>query len=305
MSFVGFVKAINSGSGTGFIECEETYAKFGRDVFLHKNLIGPQYFAALRKNEVVIFTCQLDKSRGDKKGMPQAASVRNDRIEDAERELRLDALAFEDYTPPYPPDLTKGVRQSEEERQAQLIASMKPQIQILPDGTVCYIVPQEKPEMALPEARHYNPNLMAYRRKNGDGDDDLRETGPGRSNDLHRKRDASGVNVMFDAKVTKYRKDFTPNPGLDPSNRSYRGIVTVPPDDETGFGFISSCDSVSIFNRDVFIHRKECPWVHFMELEKNDPVIFQVKSDNTNGGRPFVIRIIKVDIVNPQQRWLE
>ena len=21
-----------------------------------------------------------------------------------------------------------------------------------------------------------------------------------------------------------------------------------------------------------------CPWVHFMELEKNDPVIFQVKS---------------------------
>jgi cold shock CspA family protein len=292
MSFVGVIKNINYISGTGFVDCAETYELYQRDVFIHKLIIGAPHYNAIRKGEVVLFKCQLDKSRGDKRGMPQVTCLTNDRLELAALEGRLEELEWEDFQPEWPPDLTKGFTLPEEEKQAQLIASMAPQIMVLPDGQLCYVVPQAKANINIPVAEEYNPNLNAYRKKNGYSLPDLGES---------RKRDAN-VATMFDTKVTKYRKDFIPNPGLDYEFPSFRGIVSTAPDEETGFGFISSCDSVGQFNRDVFLHRKECPWVHFMDLEKGDPVIFQVKH---NADRPYVTRVLKVDIENPQTRWFD
>ena len=37
----------------GFIDCKETHALYGRDIFVHKDIVGHDVFRALRKGEVV------------------------------------------------------------------------------------------------------------------------------------------------------------------------------------------------------------------------------------------------------------
>jgi cold shock CspA family protein len=62
----GRIKSINSEKGFGFIECQETYDQYNRDVFLHKAQIKD-----LQTGSYVQFSCELNKQ-----GMPQARDVR-------------------------------------------------------------------------------------------------------------------------------------------------------------------------------------------------------------------------------------
>merc|ERR1719422_515771 len=62
----GRIKSINSEKGFGFIECQETYDQYNRDVFLHKAQIKD-----LQTGSYVQFSCEVNKQ-----GMPQARDVR-------------------------------------------------------------------------------------------------------------------------------------------------------------------------------------------------------------------------------------
>merc|ERR1719436_1349853 len=62
----GRIKSFNAEKGFGFIECPATLAQYGRDVFLHKALIGEMHVGSM-----VTFTYEVNKQ-----GMPQAKEVR-------------------------------------------------------------------------------------------------------------------------------------------------------------------------------------------------------------------------------------
>merc|ERR1719207_471904 len=74
----------------------------------------------------------------------------------------------------------------------------------------------------------------------------------------------------------KPRRDPTPNPGLNPDLEKYEGQIKNPPDEDTGFGFIKSPDMTAKFQRDAFLHNKNCPWIFNMDLKKDERVVFQV-----------------------------
>lgn len=63
--FRGRIKSFNAEKGFGFIECAETQAQYGRDVFLHKAHMG-----AMTVGSEVRFIVETNKQ-----GMPQAKSV--------------------------------------------------------------------------------------------------------------------------------------------------------------------------------------------------------------------------------------
>jgi len=63
--FQGRIKSYSSEKGFGFIQCAQTYAQFGRDVFLHKAQIGNTGVGTL-----VNFSCEVNQQ-----GMPQAKEV--------------------------------------------------------------------------------------------------------------------------------------------------------------------------------------------------------------------------------------
>lgn len=66
--FVGSVKSYNESKGFGFITCDETYAKYSRDIFLHKN--EADAIPGLKIGDNVQFTLQLNAQ-----GNPQAVGT--------------------------------------------------------------------------------------------------------------------------------------------------------------------------------------------------------------------------------------
>jgi len=68
MAYTGSVKSFNPEKGWGHIECEETFAHFGKDIFLLRSaLLGG--LLAVQKNQTVTFNIE-DKGRG-----PEATDV--------------------------------------------------------------------------------------------------------------------------------------------------------------------------------------------------------------------------------------
>eukprot|EP00929_Paragymnodinium_shiwhaense_P047935 TRINITY_DN2430_c1_g1_i1.p1 TRINITY_DN2430_c1_g1~~TRINITY_DN2430_c1_g1_i1.p1 ORF type:complete len:743 (-),score=246.05 TRINITY_DN2430_c1_g1_i1:158-2311(-) len=65
VELLGKVRSYNEEKGFGFIECEESFARYRRDVFLHK-----QQAAGLKKGDKVAFNIELNQ-----KGQPQARDV--------------------------------------------------------------------------------------------------------------------------------------------------------------------------------------------------------------------------------------
>merc|ERR1712066_1099380 len=63
--YQGRIKSFNSEKGFGFIECEQTFAHYNRDVFLHKAQIGDMAVGTW-----VSFTCEVSKQC-----MPQAKNI--------------------------------------------------------------------------------------------------------------------------------------------------------------------------------------------------------------------------------------
>jgi cold shock CspA family protein len=62
---VGTIKSYNATKGFGFVECPEVFARYKRDVFIHKDQIGDT-----KVGDNVIFTVETNKQ-----GMPQAKEV--------------------------------------------------------------------------------------------------------------------------------------------------------------------------------------------------------------------------------------
>jgi len=63
--FQGRIKSFNADKGFGFIECQQTFQQYSRDVFLHKAQIGD-----MQPGAFVSFGCEVNKQ-----GMPQAKDV--------------------------------------------------------------------------------------------------------------------------------------------------------------------------------------------------------------------------------------
>jgi len=63
--YVGRIKSFNPRHGFGFIDCPDAYARFGRDVFIHKAQLGD-----LEVGSEVTFYCESNKD-----GMPQARDI--------------------------------------------------------------------------------------------------------------------------------------------------------------------------------------------------------------------------------------
>jgi len=63
--FMGHIKSFNVKQGYGFIDCPEARVHFGRDVFLHRRLMGD-----LEEGDQVTFTVEPNE-----KGMPQARDI--------------------------------------------------------------------------------------------------------------------------------------------------------------------------------------------------------------------------------------
>lgn len=64
--YVGSLKSFSQHTGYGFIECQETFAIYGRDVYIHKNLVPTPW----RINSQVEFAVTQNS-----RGQPQAADV--------------------------------------------------------------------------------------------------------------------------------------------------------------------------------------------------------------------------------------
>ena len=52
-------------------------------------------------------------------------------------------------------------------------------------------------------------------------------------------------------RLRRFRKEYAPNPGLDPALQTFRGVVKQVPDDNTGYGFVSSPEMQQKFGRDA------------------------------------------------------
>ena len=48
---------------------------------------------------------------------------------------------------------------------------------------------------------------------------------------------------------------------------------------------------MTVYGKDAWLHRKNCPWLEYMDLEKGDRVLFQVEINER--GQPAVMRIVK------------
>jgi len=278
-TFIGVIKNISQEKCFGFVDCPETHSVYKRDVFLHKLQVGADYFAAVRKGEVIQFTLQVDE-----KGQPQAVTVTNERISNAEENGRLADLAFEDYTPPYPPNINRGIKRSYADIQAAAAQTLQPQVLIMPDGQIVYVCPKISVEpTSLPQAEKDAMDAQA-----------LGQTMFGSDKGLKPGTAGSGIKTMFDASsARRWRKELTPNPGLDSNLATMKGVVKVVPDEETGYGFVSSPEVQKKYGRDAFLHNKNCPWVFQMQLNREETVMYQC--DDNDRGRPYVVRIIKAE----------
>lgn len=83
MQLRGKVKSYNEEKGFGFIACDEVFAEFKRDVFLHKNQAD-----GLKAGDKVIFLLEMNakgnpQARGVKKAAPEVVGVKEDSIDDA------------------------------------------------------------------------------------------------------------------------------------------------------------------------------------------------------------------------------
>ncbi|CAE8702738.1 unnamed protein product, partial [Polarella glacialis] len=57
-TFVGTIKSIHVENGYGFVECEETHARYDRDVFLHKS-----HFHNFKVGDAVRFKVTVEKGK--------------------------------------------------------------------------------------------------------------------------------------------------------------------------------------------------------------------------------------------------
>jgi len=92
---------------------------------------------------------------------------------------------------------------------------------------------------------------------------------------------------------SKFPRPAVPNPGLDPQQQTFSGVMKGRLNMQTGYGFIQS-DEVGMMypGKDVFVHSKMCPWVESMTLEKDTKVQFQyVEKD----GAPQCVRIVVLE----------
>merc|ERR1719217_1946192 len=100
-----------------------------------------------------------------------------------------------------------------------------------------------------------------------------------------------GLQTMYDPQLAKRRRDPTPNPGLNPDLEKYEGQIKSAPDEDTGFGFIKSPSMTEKFQRDAFLHNKNCPWIFNMDLKKDEWVVFQVVLNERQ--QPAVTNVVR------------
>jgi RNA recognition motif-containing protein len=98
----------------------------------------------------------------------------------------------------------------------------------------------------------------------------------------------------------KYPKPFVDNPGLDPDQQVYKGRMKGRVAGKTGYTFIKSEELSARYNgKDVYLHAKICPWVEFMDLDKDQLVHFQYEEKD---GAPVVSRIIRIEEIGAGAR---
>ena len=164
------------------------------------------------------------------------------------------------------------------------LAVGQPIMSVLPDGQIMYVVPTGEPNFTQRETgRHvkFTPEMQMaifgeVREKSGSQMAEYEDSNFKTMDERRHKHIMGGT--------------FEPNPGLDGSLQTFMGILKAPVNDN-GYGFIASQDCITKFGKDAWLHRKNCPWLEYMDLEKGDRVLFQVEINER--GQPAVMRIVK------------
>merc|ERR1719272_1682169 len=69
------------------------------------------------------------------------------------------------------------------------------------------------------------------------------------------------------------------NPGLDETQKVYVGSVKTQVSQKHGYGFLDCQECRDDYGRDAFVHVKRCGWVHEMDLQLGETVLFNMMTD--------------------------
>jgi cold shock CspA family protein len=278
MANKGTVKSM--GREFGFINCAETHAVYGRDVFIQKLNISEALWNSLQTGQGVTFDVTLDA-----KAQPQAMNVTITSQGDPsakkggkDKGWGKGKKGWEASDPyagygdawggdggyggkggGYPPPEAVGLPP-----QSQMVSLQ---------GQAGYFVPMSVLSPMAP-----------YGAAPGGG-------GKKRpADEMDGGKGGKGGKGWGDS---KFPRPAVPNPGLDPEQQTFSGVMKGRLNMQTGYGFIQS-DEVGMMypGKDVFVHSKMCPWVESMTLEKDTKVQFQyVEKD----GAPQCVRIVVLE----------
>lgn len=230
---VGIIARFDDKNGYGFIKCNETHQRFGRDVFLHK-----MHFNRVVVGDVVSFVLTVND-----KGMPQARRVRKlegEQAAAAELELSLAGLIDQCfYTGSVARfDMSKGYgfimcdnTKGKYNRDVFLRKNQFIELELQVGDVVQFQV--ELNEKGFPQAR----NIMRMDQSNGNAPHTVQPVNPPPSQyqvlSPSQQLAAASGNQTFTGRVARF----------DPS---------------AGYGFIQCQESQVVFGQDVFLHKSVC-----------------------------------------------
>lgn len=291
MAYSGTVKS--KGEAYGFIKCDATHAVYGRDVFIQQMNLTATLWSQLQQGQGVSFDVTLDA-----KGQPQAMNLTITHMPDP-------AALKGDKGGKKGKGWEKGGKKGWEDPSGGYGGWQMgggdggyggyggyggPGAFARPEWIR---LPPEAQMVSLQGETGYFISLASIQAQMASGPYGMGGGG--------KKRPASemdgGKGDKGWGKMNKFPKPEVPNPGLDPEQQTFAGIMKGRLNPSTGYSFIS-CDEVAVMypGKDVFVHSKMCPWVETMELEKDMKVQFQyVEKD----GAPQCTRIIIVDGTTP------
>jgi cold shock CspA family protein len=267
----GHVKSM--GGSYGFISCPDTHAVYNRDVFIQKMKLTEPQWHALQTGHGVSFDVTLDD-----KNQPQAVNITVTSQGDASAAGKKGGGKGKDWGkgPSYDPfgyGAWDGSGYGMGAPKGPMVSLEGAQVVAL-QGETGYFIPMTAVHAQLASQ---NGGGGGKKRPFSDMDGGKGDKGGGKSA----------------PKFPRPSPSHTPNPGLDPEQQTFFGIMKGRLNPATGFTFIHSDDVAVLYpGKDVFVHSKMCPWVESMTLEKDMMVQFQyVEKD----GSPQATRVIVVD----------
>jgi cold shock CspA family protein len=273
MSYQGTIKSM--GKDYGFIDCPPVSAQYGRDVFIHKAMVGIDMYTSLNQGEVVKFELVEDAKGQPTAGNIQIAGKGGGPPKGAPGMMKGKGPPMGGFKGKGPPPAAQGG--SPYPRPSWMPAAG--QLVTLGDG-VGWFIPVEAIEPEYPQAVPFHamagPPMMAGMKRPAEKGWDMAPKKP------------KGGGKGFKGPPGPAAE----NPGLDESAQAFTGTIKHVPNGTTGYGFIQDDNVAALYGgKDAFLHMAVCPWVEQMELQIGDIVHFNVELNEKQA--PQVTRIVK------------